>query len=255
MTKTKVVSILNLVTFLMMIAINVLATIGLLGNTTAQIANDTPNLMMPIGMTFQVIWTLIYALLLIYTVYQLVKHDNESVKRISIYYLMTNILNIAWIASFHANLMLISTVIIIGLLASLYVLVRKMGKANRLMKITFNIYYAWITVASVVSIFSLISSLNTKLYDSLLMRLLTIGSMVVLVILTYIRRKEFAYTLTILFAMIGIIAKHNFEYMNRYPEIVTMGIIVVILGIFISLISFVEMNSISSKKLLRSGAK
>lgn len=255
MTKTKTVSILNIVMFIITIAINALAMIGLFGNTTANIANAIPNLMMPIGMTFQIIWTLIYILLAIYTGYQYVERDREDIRRIGVLYLVTNILNMAWVLTFGAELLLVSTIIIIGLFATLYVIVHEIDNSNKFVKTTFNIYYAWITVASVVSIFTYISSLSPTLFDSTLIKLTAVGSMVILVILTYLRRKEFGYSLTILFAIIGILAKHIFEYKSAYPEIVTMGIIVVILGIFISLISFIELNSPKSRKLIKTGAK
>lgn len=256
MTKTKLVSVLNLVTFILMIAINALAMFGIFGSTTANIANSIPNIMMPIGMTFQIIWTIIYILLGIYTVYQLIKQDREDVKKISILYLVTNILNMAWVLVFGANMLLVSTVIIIGLFATLYVIVHELNNSsNKFIKTTFNIYYAWITVASVVSIFTYIGSIAPKSFDSLLMKLIAIGSMVILIILTYLRRREFGYSLTIIFAIIGILAKHIFEYKSAYPEIITMGIIFVILGIFISLISFVDMNSPKQRKLIKTGTR
>lgn len=239
MTKERTLSILNLVSFLIMLAVNGLATFGLLGSTTREISDKNPSLLMPAGITFSIVWTIIYILLLIFTVYQLVSKDNPMVKDISIYFLMTNVLNVLWIFAYHFDLKLISNIIIIGLLITLLIINNKTTNAGFFIKIPFSIYFGWISVASAVSVFAYISSFDPKNFDSITMRILAAGFVVALMVITFIKSKDYAYVYTVAFAMAGILFKHIFDFNGKYPEIIIVVLIALIITLVVSIVSFI----------------
>lgn len=242
MTNTKTLSLLNLISFILMLAVNALATFNLLGASTKQISDSNPSLLMPIGFTFSVVWTLIYLLLIIYTVYQLLNPTKVVVRRIGILYFLTNILNILWILSYHTRLNLLSNIVIIGLFITLFIIVRRLDDANMLTKVTFSIYYAWITVATVVSIFAYISSFNPSNFDSTALRIGVGIIALLMMILTFIRNDDYAYVGTIVFAMIGILLKHIIDFKTMYPEIIAVLIVALIMIIVVFTVSIINRN-------------
>lgn len=240
MTNTKTLSLLNLISFIIMIGVNALATFNLLGASTKQISDSNPSLLMPIGATFSIIWTLIYVLLIIYVIKQLLNPNHYIYKNINVLFLITNILNILWILSYHTRLELISNIVIIGLLVSLFLIVRRIDTASFITKMTFSIYYAWISVATMVSIFSYISSFNSIKYDSVAMRVLTGVAIIALMVLTFIRNKDYPYVFTIVFSMIGVLLKHIIDFEGMYPELIVILLISVIMTLVIAIASFIN---------------
>lgn len=236
MTKNKTIKILNVISFLIMIAINVLAMINLIGYSTKEISDSIPTLLMPIGFTFSIVWTVIYVFLAIYTVYQLFSNDYTN-EEIGIYYLASNLLNVLWILSFHGKMYLMSTIIIVLLLADLYLIVRKIRFGSMIPKLTFSIYFGWITVATMVSIFSFISSLVPNAYDSVLLRIMTAVALVVLMIITFIRSNDYPFIFTIVVAMVGVLLKQVIDFNGRYPEIVIVNIIGLIMTTVVAIMN------------------
>ena len=238
--KTKVLPIINLLLFIIMILVNVLAMSNLLGNSTREISASMVTLLMPIGLTFSVVWTAIYILLGVTTVYSLVKSNNEDVKDIGIYYMFTSLLNILWILAFHTKMYLISTVIIIFLNVVLFIIVTKLKFANTLLKTTFSVYYAWITVAMFVSIFTYISSVDPFAYNSIVVRILTVGALVLLTAITLMRLKNYTFTLTVVFAEIGILLKQIIDFNGMYPELIVTVSISLLVLIALTAMSFTK---------------
>lgn len=251
MIKKKLIPILNLITFIIMIVINVLAMINLVGSSTREIADSIPTLLMPIGLTFSVIWTVIYVLLGAYTIYQLFTKEEVN-EDIGMYYMFTNLFNILWILSFHTKLFFISTVIIIGLNIILYLIVNKTTNANLLTRTTFSVYYAWITIAMFVSIFSFISSMDPAIYASIPLKIATVLAIIILMILALLRIDNYAYSITIVVGMIGLLLKQMIDFSGKYPEIIIVlmvSIIITMTILFINLIS----DKTTFKKLLDGG--
>lgn len=237
MTQNKTLPILNLLSFIIMIAINIMAMFNLIGYSTKEISDSIPTLLMPIGITFSIVWTIIYVFLAIYTIYQLISKKDGFIKDISVYYLFSNLLNVLWIISFHAKMYLVSTIVILILLIDLYLIVSRLRFGFTIPKVTFSIYFAWISVASVVSIFSYISSINPSNYNSWFMRMLTVMTLVLLTALTFIRSKDYPYVITIIVAMIGIMLKHVIDFKGSYTEIIVVSIISLIMLITVTVVN------------------
>lgn len=66
MTKNITIRILNLISFLIMIGINEFAIINLIGYSTKEVNDSISTVLMSIGVTFSIVWTVIFILNYIY---------------------------------------------------------------------------------------------------------------------------------------------------------------------------------------------
>lgn len=242
MTKRKTISILNLVSFILMIGVNALAMIGLFGSSTQEISNGTPSLLMPMGFTFSIVWSVIYLLFGIYIVYQLI-NDNPINKEIGFYVFLTCFFNIMWILTYHLRLFLLSVIMIIMLFVDLFIIVRLTEKSNLLIKTTFGVYYGWITVATVVAIMSYASMLNPLLFNSVTMRVTSALCVLLLMMLAYLRRNDYAYVITITIAIAGILIKHIVDFNAVYPEMIYASVLAIIVVLSITLSNIINKNT------------
>ena len=236
MTKNKIVPILNLITLLIMIGVNIFAMVDLFGSSTKQIADSIPTLLMPSGFIFSIVWTLIYIGVIIYTIYQLFS-SAAIVDKIGIYFLFSNLFNVLWIIAFHGKLYMVSMIIIILLNVVLYLISRRVEDTNNITKYTFNIYYGWITVAMFVSIFSFINSIDKGIYNTLVMRIATAVAIIALMILVFIKRKNYGFSFTVAFALVGVLTKHLIDFDAAYPEIIIVTIVAILSTLTITILT------------------
>ena len=240
----KKMSIIATVTLGLTLVVNVISTFGLLGVTPVKLVSDKfTNLLVPMGYTFSVIWTVIYAGLLYYTAKELVRKEDKY--DIYLLFMFTNVLNVLWIVTFTGGLYFLSVLAILGLLVLLYIITSNITD-NNLDKIIFSIYTAWILVASVVSITSFIISLDLVAFDSLIMKLVSILMLVATTIVILINRNNMAMKLTYVFALAGIAANHIFKFNFAYPD---MMIVVGIVVAYVLYALFNELFEDSSKEV------
>lgn len=145
-----------LVSLLVMIFFNYLSNaIPFNGQTTSEITNRLTVLFTPAGYVFS-IWGLIYILLGVWIFRQVPKKRRE----LSLYveatplFVLSCILNIAWLFSWHYEFFITSIVIMGSLLITLTYLYRTVKREARsyLDVFPFSIYLAWICVATVANI-------------------------------------------------------------------------------------------------------
>lgn len=221
----KTLSIINAVTLVIMLTVNVISTFGLLGVTPVKdISDKYTNLLVPMGYTFSVIWTVIYAGLLYYTATQLVGKEDKY--NIGFLFMISNVLNVLWIVTFTAGLYLFSCLVIVGLFIVLFNINNRITDTN-LTKIVFSIYTAWILVASAVNISTTIVSIYNVAFDSLLMKLVSILLLLATTIIILANTNNVTMKITYLFALIGIavnhIVKFNFAYIDM---MIVVGIVI-----------------------------
>lgn len=231
-TNKKYILIMNAVSYIAVIVVNALATLGMLGSlTTQEISNNYLNLFTPGGYVFM-IWSIIYLLLGAYIVYQFIAKDKTTVYMLAPFVFMTNLLNILWLFCWHFVSPLISLIVILLLLLFLFMIVRKLKFEHLLPKTTFTIYYAWITVASLASIFTFLVSLNGVIYNSLMMVILTdIALAIVGLLMVVVGRKSLVYLLTLLWATVGIFVNHLTVFEGSYLSILIVSVVVVLIGV------------------------
>lgn len=123
--------LLNLVAYIFMVTLNALSiVIPLGGNTTQELSDKYDNLFTPIGFTFS-IWSVIYTLLLVFSVVPLVnyfrgkeKKNTFTNKNIGYLYAISCLLNGTWILAWQYQYVGLSILVMLGLLATLIILHR-----------------------------------------------------------------------------------------------------------------------------------
>lgn len=155
-----------LVGYVIMIAVNYLAvSLPLAGRDTGAISDSYPNLFAPAGYAFS-IWGLIYTLLGIYVIYQLTRKDDALLARVNQIFIVNALLNAAWLFAWHYNVIWLSVIIMLAMLATLIRIADitrtgvKTVKERWLVRLPFSVYFGWITVATIANITVLLVSLG-----------------------------------------------------------------------------------------------
>ncbi|MBY9014644.1 MAG: hypothetical protein KGD68_03035 [Candidatus Lokiarchaeota archaeon] len=229
MISKKLLQWLNIVTFIAAVIINYLAISLPLGyGSTQKLSDDIPNLFVPSGLTFS-IWGIIYILLGIFSVYQLrdifksEKIEMPYLGKISYFFIISNLTNFSWILLWHYKLVPLSLVAMFIILVSLLLIYIRLdiGKTevSRTEKIAvhapFSVYLGWITVATIANVTAVLAD-STGFFkvvpDDLLAEILTILVIAVAVLITYLMlflRKDWVYSLVIVWAVLGIYLKQS----------------------------------------------
>ncbi|UCC32923.1 MAG: hypothetical protein JSW53_03775, partial [Candidatus Bathyarchaeota archaeon] len=152
----------NVIAFIATVAVNGLAgsTTLLGGKMSGDISDLYPTLVTPAGFTFS-IWGLIYALLLIFVIYQALPRNREQpfLREISLFFALSGALNILWLFLWHYEMLSLSLPMMFALLATLIAVYLRLdiGRADAalreklLVHLPFSVYLGWITVASIAN--------------------------------------------------------------------------------------------------------
>jgi len=215
--------ILIVISFAAMLASNALATlIRINGMTTGEVSDAYPNLFAPAGITFS-IWSVIYTLLLAYVIYQLVffakSRDPDSyitMVKVGVVFIISSLINTAWIFTWHFEQFLISVILIFALLLclmliSLFLRKKKLSLVEKiLIRLPLSIYFGWITVASIANVTTYLVSLEWSgvgLSEELWTIIMIVAGMLI-AFATVLFAKDPAYGLTVIWAFAGIVLKH-----------------------------------------------
>ena len=126
------------------------------------------------------------------------------------YVIISSLANTAWIFMWHYKLLYISVIFMLIILASLIMIAIKLNKpeVSLVKKIPFNIYLGWISVASIANIAGALYTANwngfgiaPEIWSAIMIVIATALAVVALI------KKNVAYTLVILWALIGIVVK------------------------------------------------
>ena len=185
------------------------------GVTTAQISDSFPNFFVPAGYVFAV-WGVIYLGLIVYTIYQaLNKHlDNPRLQAITPLYLLSCVCNVAWLFSFHFGVFGLAMVLIVGLLLSLIGCYLRLGTGRTLVsngefwgaRVPISIYLGWVTVATIANATQFLVFLK---WDGFGISQTTwadimIAVAVIVAALMWLRHRDVAYLLVLVWAIAGI---------------------------------------------------
>lgn len=159
----KVLAIIALFSYILMIVINVIAvTLPLNGIRTGDVSDKYYNLFTPAGFTFS-IWSIIYSLLLLFVVSRVILLNRSGNFRWPVvlpYFILSCIVNAAWLVAWHYELLWVAVIIMILLLWCLITISRLLALpftwkpfGEKLMvDIPFSIYLGWISVALIANI-------------------------------------------------------------------------------------------------------
>lgn len=246
--KWTIIKWLNLITFLVMVAVNALANILPINNIgTGEVSDSYFNLFAPAGLTFA-IWGVIYLLLGVFSIYQLGSSrkaeagQKTAARRVGIWFIVSSLANTAWIFCWHyrlipASMVLMLIVLISLLIAYLRISSQPLALAEKIcVKLAFSIYFGWITVATIANATTLLVDLKWDGFgvSATLWTIIILAAGLLIGGGTTWLKKDFAYGLVIIWAYVGILLKHisadgfNGQYL---PVIITVAIALAVLAL------------------------
>jgi benzodiazapine receptor len=217
--KKPILPLVNLLAFIVTIVVNGLANaLPINGVTTAEVSDSFPVYFVPAGYVFA-IWGVIYLALLGFTVYQLLPAQRQSrrLERIGWWFALGCLANSGWIFFWHHRIFPVTLILMLVLLASLLAIYLRLGigrtTASRtekwLVDVPFSIYLGWITVATVANVTDVLyylgwngAPLSPQVWAAIMLAIAT-----VLAAAMSWTRRDVAYVLVIVWALIGIAVK------------------------------------------------
>ena len=118
----------NLVAFAVVILLNVLSNaLPINSQTMPEISAKYPSLFTPAGYTFS-IWGVIYLMLLVFVIWQALpaQRSNEKIASTSRYFQINCLMNALWIVVWHYDLLALSFVVMLVILATLILIYRSL---------------------------------------------------------------------------------------------------------------------------------
>jgi len=228
-------------TYAAMIAVNVLANaLPINGRTTGAVSDAYPNLFAPAGLTFG-IWGVIYFLLGAHVLYVLGLFrgaDDEGdgqarrvslLERVGVLFSLSSLANIAWILSWHYDLILASTLLLTTMLVLLILITRTilaadLSRRDRVfVRLPFSVYFGWITVATIANITVWLVSIGWDRFgiaeSTWAMAIIAVGAVIGTAVI--LRDSDVAYGLVLVWAYLGIWIKHTSAtgFNGAYPAV------------------------------------
>lgn len=214
--------VVNLVAFVVMVVVNGLAgsTTLLGGVTSADVSDMYPTLVTPAGFTFA-IWGVIYTLLLLFTVYQLLpkNRDKPFLSQVGVLFGLSSACNICWLFLWHYDYIIYSLVLMLALLASLILIYLRLGigktavslKEMAFVQLPFSVYMGWISIATIANVSVALTSVG---WDGMGIEPATWAVAIICVALllslaVLVTRKDIAYTLVVVWALLGIMSSQS----------------------------------------------
>ena len=238
----------NIVGFIVTLIVNGLAgsTTLLNGVTSGEISDLYPTFVTPAGFTFA-IWSIIYALLLLFVVYQALpkNKDQPFLNKIGLFFGLSSLFNIIWLFLWHYNFITISLVFMIGLLTSLVFIYLRLdiGKSNISLKerffvqLPFSVYLGWISIATIANLSVTLTIINWDGFgiQATTWAVIIIVVAVILSLIMLISKKDVAFNLVVIWALFGILSKQSEQeniVLTSEVAIIILAIFVVIIGIY-----------------------
>lgn len=239
------VPLFTIVTYVVMIIVNVMANaLPINGQNTGDVSDAYINLFAPAPVTFS-IWGLIYLLLLGYIVYQMMHYKSYKAERDNILiktgliFSVSSIANTIWIFAWHYNNILLSLSLMIVILSCLIVINILLRNRefdiyqNIFIKLPFNVYLGWITVATIANVTTFLVSIEWNrlgISDYIwTIIIVMVGGVIGHLAMVYYR--SIAYGLVVIWAYAGIGIKHLSEsgFNGEYLSIVVTVFIAIAL--------------------------
>jgi benzodiazapine receptor len=212
----------NVVAYLVTIVVNGLAgsTTLLGGVTSADVSDSYPTLVTPAGFTFAV-WGIIYALLLVFTVYQLLprNRDKPFLSQVGLLFGLSSVCNICWLFLWHYGYVTYSLVLMFALLTSLILIYQRLdiGRAAVSLKekicvhLPFSVYLGWISIATIANVSVALTAVGWDGWGipDATWAVVIIGVALVLTLAVLATRKDVAFSLVVVWALVGILSKQS----------------------------------------------
>jgi len=212
----------NIIIFALTVVVNSLAggtkLIG--GQLTAAVSDANPTLITPAGYVFS-IWGIIYILLGVFVVYQALpsQRGKDYQRKIGWLFALSSLINIGWLFLWQFEYLSLSVVLMFLLLATLISIYVRLGIGKSMaslrerlaVQLPFSVYLGWITVASIANVAATLVSLGWDGFgiSPETWAILVVAVALIITMLMLIARKDFAYSLVIIWALVGIGVKQS----------------------------------------------
>ncbi|MDV3427631.1 MAG: tryptophan-rich sensory protein [Bacillota bacterium] len=253
----KLFRFLNILSFITMVYINVLAVIiPINGVTTGQLSNLYSNLFTPAGITFS-IWGVIYLLLLIFIIFQAKENGDNLVRNIGPFFIISCLLNGSWIFAWHYKFTFLSVVIMLSLLLSLIFIYTRLGigkiqvsnKVKYMVHMPFSIYLGWISIAAIANITALLVKVKWRGLGlnpvSWTIFALALGTLITLLLIW--NRNDIFFPVSVLWAFLGIIIK-RLSSQGDFSAYIVINVIICMTLILLALLE--EMKKERAVKII-----
>lgn len=210
-----------IVTILITLVVNGLANaLPLNGQNTGQISDRFQVYFVPAGYVFS-IWGVIYLGLIAYAIFQALpsQRENPRLRAIGWWVALGGLANSTWIFLWHYNEFPLTMIAMLVLLVTLIVTYLYLGTGKTkvstaetwAVRVPFSIYLGWITVATVANVTDVLYYLKWDQFRILPEVWMGIMLAVVLALTAVMNftRRDLAYTLVILWALVGIAVKFS----------------------------------------------
>jgi hypothetical protein len=237
--KTILLQSLNVVVFAVTIVVNGLASsLALNGRTTAEVSDLYFTLVTPAGYVFA-IWGVIYALLLVFVVFQALpsQRDKPFLKQISVLFILSGVFNVVWLFLWHYDQIVLSVALMFALLATLIAIYLRLGigkttatwKEKAFVRLPFSVYLGWITVASIANVASALVAVKWDGFGlaSATWAVVVIAVALLITLAVIATRKDVAYSLVLVWALVGIAVNQSaYQDIVLAAEISAVSIVV-----------------------------
>ena len=223
------------------IVINILANaLPLNGLNTGEISDRFKVYFVQAGYVFS-IWGLIYIGLIAYAVFQALPSQRENPRLRQTGYLVaaSGLANILWLFLWHYEQFAWTLVAMFSLLGILIVIYQRLGTGltsvsvaeTWAVRVPFSIYLGWITVATIANITDVLYFLNWNGFgiSPEIWMIIVLVAVIVISGLVSLTRRDIAYTLVIMWALVGIAVKHSTIALVATASLITTAIVAVIL--------------------------
>ena len=211
--------VINILTFLVTLVVNFLATSLPLNNlTTGEISDSFDIFFVPAGYVFS-IWGLIYLGLIGFIVFQSLPKNRENghLSQIGPWFAISNLANALWLVSFHYQQFGIALAFMVVLLVSLIAILFRLeiGKTkaaaaeNWLVHLPFSLYLGWITVATIANVTQLLYFVKWDGFGITpeMWFVIMLAAAVIISALMSLTRRNIPFALVLVWAFTGIAAK------------------------------------------------
>jgi hypothetical protein len=222
MSNSTLLKWINAVAFALTVLVNGLAggTTILGGKLTAEISDANPTLITPAGYVFS-IWGVIYILLGLFVIFQALpsQKGKEYHGEIGWLFVLSSLLNIAWLFLWQFEYLSLSVVLMFLLLTTLIATYLRLniGKSRVALRdklavhVPFSVYLGWITIASIANVSVTLVSVGWDGFgiSQEIWAFLIILIALLITLLVIATRKDIAYGLVVIWALLGIAAKQS----------------------------------------------
>lgn len=215
----KILPYLNVFAFLSVVFVNYYANTAKINNrSTGEVSDLVANTFTPAGYTFS-IWGIIYILLavFIWRQFNTIVKESKQLDQLGLLFILSCILNISWLISWHYEAFLVSVILMLGLLSCLILIYQRLRIGKHLVHpvikygihLPFSIYLGWISVATIANIAAYLSYINWTAFGiageiwSAIMLVIA----AILGVFMVIKRHDWTYIAVIIWATLGIFNK------------------------------------------------